>query len=78
MHMQSETSPTTMASSNGLDKLYSAMQSIEGKLGGGEGIEGVYGSITQTGMHKIFDCLHYNCGLDHRSTLVDVGAGLGR
>lgn len=50
----------------------------QSKLGGGEGIEGIYGSITASGMTKIFDCLHHNCGLGSNSTLVDIGAGLGR
>lgn len=61
-----------------LDRLYSLMNSIEGRLGGGEGVEGIYGSITQTGMQKVFDCLAESCGLGPRSTLVDIGAGLGR
>jgi len=61
-----------------LANLYSIMQSIEGKLGGGEGIEGIYGSITLTGMQKIFNSMRHNCHLDKSSTLVDIGAGLGR
>jgi hypothetical protein len=54
------------------------VDSPQNKLGGGEGIEGVYGSITQQGMQKVIDCLRRNTGLDHRSTFVDIGAGLGR
>jgi len=61
-----------------LDRLYSSMQSIEGRLGGGEGVEGIYGSITRTGTQRVFDCLALNCGLGRGSTLVDIGAGLGR
>jgi hypothetical protein len=52
--------------------------SAQVNLGGGEGVEGVYGSITGSGMHKILDCLHYSCGLSKKSVMVDVGAGLGR
>lgn len=51
---------------------------VQSRLGGGEGVEGIYGSITQTGMQKIFDSMRHNCGLDKSSTLVDIGAGLGR
>ncbi|GBF95231.1 hypothetical protein Rsub_07946 [Raphidocelis subcapitata] len=61
-----------------LGGLYSIMQTMESKLGGGEGVEGIYGSITATGMGRIFDCMQHNCALDGRSRLVDVGAGLGR
>jgi hypothetical protein len=50
----------------------------QSRLGGGEGIEGIYGSITATGMHKVLECMHHNCGLGKNSTLVDIGAGLGR
>lgn len=39
---------------------------------------GIYGSITQKGMKEVFDCLRHNTGLDGTSTLVDIGAGLGR
>jgi hypothetical protein len=50
----------------------------QSRLGGGEGIEGIYGSITATGMHKVLECMRHNCGLSKSSTLVDIGAGLGR
>jgi len=50
----------------------------QGRLGGGEGVEGIYGSITLAGMRRIYDCMKHNCGFDSSSTLVDVGAGLGR
>lgn len=51
---------------------------MQSRLGGGEGVEGIYGSITATGMHKVLDCMKHNCGLGRNSTLVDMGAGLGR
>ena len=51
---------------------------MQGKLGGGEGIEGLYGSITRSGMQKILDCLAASCHLTKESHIVDVGAGLGR
>lgn len=61
-----------------LKALYSVMQSIENKLGGGEGVEGLYGSIKKSGMDKVLECLRSRCCLDSRSVLVDIGAGLGR
>ena len=51
---------------------------LQNKLGGGEGIEGLYGSLTRTGMQKVLHSLSKSCGLDHTSRLVDIGAGLGR
>ncbi len=51
---------------------------MQNKLGGGEGIEGLYGSLTRTGMAKVLHSLSKSCGLDQTSRLVDVGAGLGR
>ena len=51
---------------------------LQSKLGGGEGIEGLYGSLTRTGMQKVLHSLSKSCGLDKTSRLVDIGAGLGR
>jgi hypothetical protein len=50
----------------------------QGKLGGGEGVVGIYGSITQAGMSKIFACMMKDTGFGPNSVLLDVGAGLGR
>jgi len=60
----------------------------QNKLGGGEGVEGIYGSITATGMQRVLDCLARSCGMTGDggagggagggSALLDVGAGLGR
>ncbi|CAL8470511.1 g10053 [Coccomyxa elongata] len=54
------------------------MRSLENKLGGGEGIEGLYGTLACGGMQKVLDCMAANCGLQSTSRLVDVGAGIGR
>jgi hypothetical protein len=51
---------------------------LQNKLGGGEGIEGLYGSINQSGMKKVINCLQQFCNLNSSSHLVDIGAGLGR
>ena len=51
---------------------------LQNKLGGGEGVEGLYGSIKRGGMDKVLECLRDKCCLDSRSVLVDIGAGLGR
>jgi hypothetical protein len=51
---------------------------LQNKLGGGEGVEGIYGSITLAGMQRIYDSMQHSCGFDSSSTLVDIGAGLGR
>ena len=61
-----------------LGRLYSAMQSAESKLGGGEGVEGLYGSITRTGTQEVLDCLALHACLCEDSVLVDIGAGLAR
>lgn len=58
--------------------LYSIMTSIENNIGGGEGIEGLYGSIRGADMQRILACMTSLCGLDLESHLLDVGAGLGR
>ena len=54
------------------------MACLQGKLGGGEGIEGMYGSIKRVGMHKVVQALVQECALDRSSHFLDVGAGLGR
>ena len=51
---------------------------MQNKLGGGEGIQGLYGSINQSGMKKVINCLQQFCNLNSSSHLVDIGAGLGR
>lgn len=68
--MASATDPTAA--------LYSAMTKAENRLGGGEGLEGVYGSITRTGTAKVLDALKEHAGLDDQSVVLDVGSGLGR
>lgn len=50
----------------------------QNKLGGGEGIEGLYGTLACGGMQKVLDCMAAHCGLQSNSRLVDVGAGIGR
>ena len=48
------------------------------KLGGGEGVEGLYGSLKRTGMQRVLDCMVAKCQMGKSSHLVDIGAGLGR
>ncbi|GMH45995.1 hypothetical protein BSKO_13959 [Bryopsis sp. KO-2023] len=61
-----------------IKSLYRIMQRREKSLGGGEGLVGVYGTITLTGMRLIFHALTTKCDFSHESSLVDIGAGLGR
>lgn len=56
---------------------YQAMSRIETQLGGGEGVEGIYGSLAPTSMQRIVDAMK-RYGLSRSSVFVDVGAGLGR
>ena len=58
--------------------LYSTMTSLENRLGGGEGLEGCYGSITEKNMQKIFESMKKHTQFDQSSILIDIGAGLGR
>lgn len=50
----------------------------QNKLGGGEGIEGLYGTLARSGMQRVLDCMQQHCDLEPSSRLVDVGAGIGR
>lgn len=50
----------------------------KGNVGGGEGMEGIYGSLTLNGMQSVVTSLQRFCGLKAESGFVDVGAGLGR
>lgn len=47
-------------------------------MGGGEGLEGVYGSITAKGMRLVLDSFKDHAGLDAKSVFLDIGSGLGR
>ncbi|KAK9822757.1 hypothetical protein WJX74_005268 [Apatococcus lobatus] len=58
--------------------LYYIMQSVESNLGGGEGLEGIYGTLTRHYMQLVLDALETHCGLAASSSLIDVGSGLGR
>ena len=48
--------------------------SSQGRLGGGEGTAGVYGSVRLAGMTTIFQAMQ----LQPSSRLFDAGAGMGR
>ena len=50
----------------------------QNKVGGGEGLEGIYGSITQQGMTEVLTAFQQHSQLDAESVLVDIGSGLGR
>ena len=50
----------------------------QSRLGGGEGVEGLYGSVTRAGMHRVLASLAQHTGLGRDSHVVDVGSGLGR
>ena len=52
--------------------------SPQSRLGGGEGVEGLYGSVTRAGMHRVLASLAQHTGLGRDSHVVDVGSGLGR
>eukprot|EP00197_Chlamydomonas_leiostraca_P011735 CAMPEP_0202884102 /NCGR_PEP_ID=MMETSP1391-20130828/40434_1 /ASSEMBLY_ACC=CAM_ASM_000867 /TAXON_ID=1034604 /ORGANISM="Chlamydomonas leiostraca, Strain SAG 11-49" /LENGTH=206 /DNA_ID=CAMNT_0049567231 /DNA_START=54 /DNA_END=671 /DNA_ORIENTATION=+ len=61
-----------------LDALYSAFLKAENKVGGGEGLIGIYGSMTQAGTCAIMGAMAEHAGMGPDSVLVDIGAGLGR
>ncbi|KIY96809.1 hypothetical protein MNEG_11153 [Monoraphidium neglectum] len=54
------------------------MQRAENKVGGGEGVEGCYGTLTRAGVQQIMESMADVCGLSSSSVLVDIGAGIGR
>jgi len=47
-------------------------------VGGGEGVEGCYGTLTRSGVQQIMAALSEACGMSKESVLVDIGAGIGR
>ena len=50
----------------------------QNKVGGGEGLEGVYGSITKVGTTDVLDAFKEHAGLCESSVVLDIGSGLGR
>ena len=50
----------------------------QNKVGGGEGLVGIYGSMTQQGTSAIMTAMVQHTGMGPGSTLVDLGAGLCR
>lgn len=61
-----------------LATLYSLMTQVERQLGGGEGVVGIYGSVTKASMERVIQAMVAHANLSWRSTLVDIGSGLGR
>jgi len=51
---------------------------MQNKVGGGEGLEGVYGSITKVGTTDVLDAFKDHAGLCRDSVVLDIGSGLGR
>ena len=51
---------------------------VQSNLGGGEGLEGIYGTLTRHYMQLVLESLSAHCGLVASSSLIDVGSGLGR
>ncbi len=51
---------------------------IQNKVGGGEGLEGVYGSITRVGTSEVLDVMAQYAALGPGSIVLDIGSGLGR
>ena len=47
-------------------------------MGGGEGLEGVYGSISKTGTTEILEAFKVYAGMGKDSVMLDIGSGLGR
>ena len=58
--------------------LYRIFTGAENKVAGGEGLVGIYGSLTGASMQRIFSTLKTDCGFNERSVFLDIGAGLGR
>ena len=77
-HQQQQQQQQQQAPAAAVCTLYSLMQSGEARLGGGEGMQGIYGSITQASMSRVLDALAAETALGPDSIMLDVGAGLGR
>jgi len=77
-HLMHEFRAAAAKTMSTLSRLYCVMQTKESELGGGEGVVGVYGSITQAGMHTVLTCMQERTGMGVHSVMVDIGAGLGR
>lgn len=51
---------------------------LQNKVGGGEGLVGIYGSMTQQGTCNIMQAMAEHTGLGKDSVFVDIGSGLCR
>ncbi|KAJ9533986.1 hypothetical protein QJQ45_027054 [Haematococcus lacustris] len=61
-----------------VELLYAAIHKAEHKVGGGEGLVGIYGTMTKTGTHSILQAMEGKAELNSSSVLVDIGSGLCR
>lgn len=83
-----ETSSTGEPTTQMISKLYRMMHAVENNIGGGEGVEGLYGSITGASMERVLRSMEISTGLSSMATndvgkscpsvLMDVGSGLCR
>ncbi len=51
---------------------------LQNRVGGGEGLVGIYGSMTQAGTCSIMGAFVDHAGMQADSVLVDIGSGLCR
>ena len=58
--------------------LYKAASRWMRRLGGGEGLTGIYGTLTRGDVEKVMQALTADTGMNRGSRFLDVGAGLGQ
>lgn len=65
-----------------ISRLYRMMNAVENNVGGGEGVEGLYGSITGASMERVLSSMEKLTVTDNKEknliVLMDVGSGLCR
>mmetsp|Transcript_32796 Transcript_32796/g.55299 ORF Transcript_32796/g.55299 Transcript_32796/m.55299 type:complete len:431 (-) Transcript_32796:162-1454(-) len=61
-----------------VEKAYKILRSVTGQLGGNGYNGAIYGELTMRSMQRVINILVEQCGLNHTSRFIDVGAGLGK
>ncbi|KAJ1460364.1 hypothetical protein M885DRAFT_612421 [Pelagophyceae sp. CCMP2097] len=59
-------------------QVYAIVRKATGQIGGNGDGGAIYGEITMQSFQRVVDILKAKCGLDARSSFIDVGSGLGK
>lgn len=77
IHIRFPASRLTAMMTASVVRLHRAIRLHLNRLGGGGGIDGFYGSMAESSLGRLFDCMTAVQGFGPDSVFFDFGAGVG-